>query len=260
MKNICMGPVKFALRSFSTTRSIYNSQSVAHTQISKEIESRGPWLLSQDLSETHIRQVNASLISHIPLPVTQTPGKLGNTSRGASIAPGSHLYFFNDISPEKELSSDGYHKNQAPDESIFPARMWLGGSIEFNNKKFATPLIIGSEGSATEEISKVNYISKNTPSGLAERIDVSLVRKLYGSNLQNKFDNSKFSTIKEFLNDGNISKDLDKEWAIKENRSLAYFTPISGSNRKDIFSRVIKRKYILRKKKKKENACTNNLV
>lgn len=224
-------------------RRLYSSSSsfISHESIAEEIKTRGPWTFVQDFSPTHIHKLNATLASHIELQQNQIP-------KPKSLPPGYHLIFFNDISPENELASDGYHQNQAPSDSIFPARMWLGGSIEFNNNNnnnnnnnhdnISEKLLIGGHGTAVETISNVEYKSKSIPTTstdnndqqLAERIDVTLNRYIFPGAINPP---PPIADIEE-----------SKNWAIKEKRSLAYFTPTAGSSRKDTFSRIIKCKYI----------------
>lgn len=183
--------------------------------IVSEIEARGPWYYNEPLSTPEIKKLDASLADYIP------PQKIPRT-KGQLLPAGYHLLFHNNVSPESELSSDGYHKNQAPDEKLFPARMWLGGSVEFNHK--APQLLVGSLSSAKEEINSVSYKSKEVGDATVKRLDVKLDRFLYGSDLSSE----------QMMSD---------QWALKETRSLAYFSPEASSGRESTFTRFLKREY-----------------
>ncbi|VVT46166.1 uncharacterized protein SAPINGB_P001079 [Magnusiomyces paraingens] len=195
-------------------------------EISQEIKTRGPWVMTQDISPTEIRKLDATLGSHIPIQ--------GSSQSSFAVPPGYHLIFFNDISQEAELSPDGYHKSQAPDATLFPARMWLKGSIEFNHS--VSPLITTTVASAIEQISKVDYKAKftdpNDPlSHCSERIDVSMDRYLYSSSVADLNPHDVISSV---------------PWVIKEKRSLAYFSPppvSTASSREHTFTRIITPRY-----------------
>lgn len=213
--------------------------SSARQSIVDDLKARGPWFYVQDISPNHVGKLDATLSSHLPnIPPSLAVPKPTKTLQ--VVPPGYHLIFFNDTSPEAGLSSDGYHGAQAPDESVFPNRMWLGGSVEYNHS--AEQLTQGRLGSAIETISNVDYKSKPSSDSSkppAERIDVTLDRYMFGSNISSQIPET------ETPSKDTVTSVLDSTpWSIYESRSLAYFSPTAGSSRQDIFSRVIKPKHV----------------
>lgn len=195
-------------------RSLVRSYSSA---IATEIKSRGPWhYLSEPISSNNVEKLDASFSEYIP-------SYQGSRQEGQQVPPGFHLIFFNNVSPESNLSSDGYHKSQAPDDSKFPARMWLGGKLEFNPE--ADQLTVGSLGSAKEIISGTRYKSTQVGFATVERLDVTMERFLYGSGLTRT----------------QLDQATDTQWAVKETRSLAYFSPEASANRESTFNRFLQR-------------------
>lgn len=184
--------------------------------IANDVKSRGPWYYTNEpIASSQVEKLDAALADYIP---SQTDKR----RTGEILPKGFHLLFFNDVSRETHLSPDGYHKKQAPDETKFPARMWLGGSLEFNyNAK--DQLTVGGAGSAMEEIKDVKYQEKTVKDAVVERIDVTLNRYLYNG-----------------VRTGEQMGDAANDWAIKETRSLAYFSPAAGKNREATFTRHIK--------------------
>jgi hydroxyacyl-ACP dehydratase HTD2-like protein with hotdog domain len=198
------------------TNRFYSS---ATADIAAEIQTRGPWYYHEPLAMAQINKLHTSFTGYIP--------QLNDAelAAGASLPLGYHLAFFNDVSPETELAGDGYHTAQAPsDEAKFPARMWLGGSVEFNPHAKHGDLTIGAPASAKELIKATSHSQKKiNPDTTVERLDVTLDRLLYGADL--------------------VPADMDAtNWALRETRSIAYFSPEAGASRKDTFTRHIKRK------------------
>lgn len=187
------------------------------SSIASEIKLRGPWYYpNEPISSSHVEKLNTSFAGYIP---SQT----SPFQEGQILPAGFHLIFFNNTSPESDLASDGYHKDQAPDESKFPARMWLGGSVEFNHD--AKQLRVGSSCSAMEQINSTRFLSTEAGPSTVERLDVVLDRFLYGSGLTaSQMDPSNPS----------------QQWAIKETRSIAYFCPQAGVKRGSNFNRFLK--------------------
>lgn len=194
----------------------------ATAQIAAEIKARGPWHYHELISTTQVNKLHTSFTGYVP----ELSG--AELAPGAPLPLGYHLAFFNDVSPETELASDGYHTEQAPrDDTKFPARMWLGGSVEFNPKSKHGDLKIGAPASAKELIKATRHSQKEISAGTnVERLDVTLDRLLYGADLP--------------------SAQMDEaSWALRETRSIAYFSPEAGANRKDTFTRYIKRKLLM---------------
>lgn len=205
-----------AQKSRLCTKRLYSSSTA---DIAAEIQTRGPWHYHEPLSMAQINKLHTSFTGYIP------QLNEAELAPGASLPLGYHLAFFNDVSPETELAADGYHTAQAPrDEAKFPVRMWLGGSVEFNPHAKHGGLVIGAPASAKEVIKGTRYSQKEiSPGTSVERLDVTLDRLLYGTDL--------------------APADMDAtNWALRETRSIAYFSPEAGVNRKDTFDRYIKRK------------------
>lgn len=230
---------------FSDSCKSTNHESI-NQSIATNLKNRGPWIHIQDISPSQIQFMDATLSDHIPAITNDS-----KTNAVGNVPLGYHLAFFNDCSPESQLSKDGYHQQQAPDQDIFPARMWLGGSIEINPWSEAK-LLKGAVGSAIEIMSKVEYqqkiLKKAGPNDkdnnaieltkqdlldknqVSERIDVTLDRYIYGHDVSKlQAFNSNLTT---FVN--------DKTWEIHERRSLGYFTHIAGASRQNILTRIIK--------------------
>lgn len=184
--------------------------------IAEEIKTRGPWyFVNEPLAKHDILKLDASFKEYVPPPVEPR-------QKGQDLPAGYHLIFHNDVSTEAGLSSDGYHNAQAPDDRFFPARMWLGGTVEFNYE--SKPLLIDSPSSAKELIGNTRFKSMtNSEGATVERIDVQMERYLYGDNVS-----------KDQMNDSN--------WALKESRSIGYFSPEASADRKSTFTRFVKRK------------------
>lgn len=187
----------------------------AYSSVADELKTRGPWYFNEPISTTHVEKLDASYGDVIP-------SYSAARKHGQVLPPGFHLIFFNPIFSESKLSADGYHKNQAPDETRFPARMWLGGTLEFNHD--ADQLVVGSEGSAMETINTAVYKSKEIGNSTVERLDVTIDRFLFGSQRSSS----------------EMTKD---DWAIKETRSIGYFSPEASANRESTFTRHLKRKF-----------------
>lgn len=186
-----------------------------YSSVADELKTRGPWFFNEPISTTHVEMLDASYDDVIP--------SFSSVRKHGQILPlGFHLIFFNPILSESKLSADGYHKNQAPDETRFPARMWLGGTLEFNHN--SNQLVIGSEGSAMETINTAVYKSKEMGNSKVERLDVIIDRFLFGSKRSSS----------EMAND---------DWAIKETRSIGYFSAEASANRESTFTRHLKRRF-----------------
>lgn len=188
------------------------------TAITSDLKARGPWYyVNEPISTSQIEKIDASFSGYVP-------SHSGPRVPGQPLPSGFHLLFFNNVSPESNLSSDGYHKSQAPDETKFPARMWLGGTLEFNPQS-QYQLEVGGAGSAKEEISAASHQQREVNDVTIDRVDVTLNRYLYGGD----------SVSKAVMDESN-------QWAIKETRGLAYFSPEAGKNREATFTRHIRRK------------------
>lgn len=195
-----------------------------HSHVAREIETRGPWVLTQDISPTDVRKLDATLTGHLP---DIQLAAAANSGPNIAVPPGYHLLFFNDVSPEVELGPDGYHQAQAPDAASFPLRMWLGGVVEYDHTH--APLATGTVASAIETIARTDHRVTHSDSGAAqERIDVSVDRYLYAHDVSAQ---DPATTI------------AGTPWAIKETRSIAYFSPASGSARSSAFDRIIRPRY-----------------
>jgi hydroxyacyl-ACP dehydratase HTD2-like protein with hotdog domain len=168
-----------------------------------DLSSRGPWTIVDFMSPTQSEYLDASLQAYLPI---QRHKRL----IGEKVNPGYHLVYFNPQNPESTLSADGYESHQSPGPR-FCNRMWVGGSVEYNLK---TSLKLGLPSVAVESIQDVKHIVKPD---LDERITVTIDRKL-----KNKEDNH--------------------DWAIRELRSLMYFTKFGGGNREKMFRRDLTRK------------------
>lgn len=104
------------------------------------------FVLGELVCDTQAQKLKSSVYSFLN---AQRP--LGNI-----VKPGYHLLFFNAQSHEQDLSSDGYDSRQAPADSSFKRRMWIGGQMDF-----LQPLQFNREASCTETIKRFRKIRDN---------------------------------------------------------------------------------------------------
>ncbi|KAJ2454904.1 hypothetical protein EV183_001165 [Coemansia sp. RSA 2336] len=90
---------------------------------------------------------------HLPSTYPKHPrnSDLGDIPESTAMVPGAHLVYFPSHADEFQLSSDGYHADEAPPEP-FCQRVWAGGLMKFNT---ANPLRVGSLSSQAKYISNV---------------------------------------------------------------------------------------------------------
>jgi hydroxyacyl-ACP dehydratase HTD2-like protein with hotdog domain len=171
-----------------------------------KLVTEGPWKHSELLCTQQAIKLDTTLGGHLP-PAKKYIGR----EAGAEVPPGYHLAFFNPLNPESELSSDGYGNFQSPGPE-FPNRMWLGGTVEYNVE---SALRMGSNATCVESVYDIKVSNKAT----GDRVSVTLDRVM--------------------KND-----DDPNTWAVRERRTLIYFSQSSGLARDNTFDRFIKRRFV----------------
>jgi hydroxyacyl-ACP dehydratase HTD2-like protein with hotdog domain len=104
------------------------------------------FVLHDWLSHTHAQGLKASLYSFFN---TQKP-------LGSTLPPGYQLIYCNTQAHEETLLKDGYDSHQAPDDSCFKRRMWIGG-----NMNFLRPLHFGQQATCVETVQRFRKIRDN---------------------------------------------------------------------------------------------------
>lgn len=72
------------------------------------------------------------------------------------VPPAYQLLYLNPKSSEEALSSDGYDSHQAPDESLYKRRMWIGGQMLFKS-----PIEFNKEVTGVETIQRFRKLKDN---------------------------------------------------------------------------------------------------
>lgn len=136
------------------------------------------------------------LPSHYPPLVHHNPKYGDNVSPSTTMVPAAHLVYFPSSSSELELSSDGYHADEAPPHP-FSQRVWAGGIMEFNPHN---PLTVGIPTTQTKRITNV---------AIKERSDA---------------DPLVFVTL-------SLEMSNDQGTCVHEQRQLAYMKPVQLARR-----------------------------